>query len=154
MPNSELDSIFKLFKSFCMSHKELEEGSSLNLDFTKLRKIADCDCDVIPAIAQNRDTGAVLILGYANELAPKTAQETGMATFWSTSRNELWIKGKTSGDFLKIEEIRVNCEQNSILYLVTPQGSGACHTKDANGQARSGCYYRRINESSELEFVE
>lgn len=137
-----------------MSHKELEEGSSLNLDFTKLRKIADCDCDVIPAIAQNRDTGAVLILGYANELALKTAQETGMATFWSTSRNELWIKGKTSGDFLKIEEIRVNCEQNSILYLVTPQGSGACHTKDANGKARSGCYYRRINESSELEFVE
>jgi len=136
-----------------MSHKELEEGSALSLDFTKLKKIADCDCDVFPAIAQDSQTGEVLILGYATELALKTALETGMATFWSTSRNELWIKGKTSGDFLKIEEIRVNCEQNSILYWVTPQGQGACHTKNASGQARSGCYYRRLNTLGELEFI-
>lgn len=152
MSNSELDSIIKLFNSLSMSHKELEEGSELKLDFTKLKKIADCDCNVIPAIAQDSQTGEVLILGYANELALKTAFETGMATFWSTSRNELWIKGKTSGDFLKIEEIRVNCEQNSILYSVTPQGQGACHTKDASGQARTGCYYRRIDASGNLEF--
>ena len=137
-----------------MTHKELEEGTILNLDFTKLRKVANCDEDVIPAIAQDSNTGEVLILGYANELALKTAREIGMATFWSTSRNELWIKGKTSGDFLKIDEICVNCEQNSILYRVTPAGKGACHTKNKVGIARSGCYYRRLKNDGTLEFVD
>lgn len=137
-----------------MSNKELEEGSALNLDFTKLRKVASCEADVLPAIAQDASTGEVLIVGYANQLALDTARETGMATFWSTSRNELWIKGKTSGDYLKIEEIRVNCEQNSILYRVTPAGKGACHTKNQDGIARSGCYYRRLKDDGSLEFVD
>lgn len=136
-----------------MSHAELEEGKKLQIDFSKLKKVANCETDLIPAVAQDAKTGELLILGYANELALKTAQEEGMATFWSSSRNELWIKGKTSGDFLKIEEIRINCEQNSILYLVTPQGKGACHTKDESGSARSGCYYRRILPDGTLEFV-
>ena len=137
-----------------MSNKELEEGTALNLDFTKLRKIAEGESKVIPAVAQNSDTGEVLILGYINQLALDTTRETGMATFWSTSRNELWIKGKTSGDFLKIQSIKVNCEQNSILYSVLPQGKGACHTKGSDGKARSGCYYRAINASGELEPVD
>ena len=128
-----------------MTHEELEQGSVLNLDFTKLSKVANCGADVLPAIAQDATTGEVLIVGYANQLALDTARECGMATFWSTSRNELWIKGKTSGDWLKIEEIRVNCEQNSLLYRVIPQGKGACHTKDEEGKSRSGCYYRRID---------
>ena len=133
-----------------MSNYELEEGSTLNLDFKKLKKIAQCGADVLPAVAQDAETGEVLILGYVNELALKTAQETGMATFWSTSRNELWIKGKTSGDFLKLEEIRVNCEQNSVLYRVHPKGQGACHVKDEHGVARKGCYYRVISEDKKL----
>ena len=110
--------------------------------------------NVLPAVAQDVTTGEVLIVGYANELALKTAIEGGMATFWSTSRNKLWIKGKTSGDYLKIEEIRVNCEQNSILYLVTPAGKGACHTKNKAGIARPGCYYRRLRDNGSLEFVD
>lgn len=137
-----------------MKHEELEEGTVLNLDFTKLRKVATCEADVLPAVAQDFNTGEVLIVGYANELALRTAMETGMATFWSTSRNELWIKGKTSGDFLKINEVRVNCEQNSILYCVTPAGKGACHTKNKSGIARSGCYYRRIVGDKTLEFID
>ena len=137
-----------------MSHTELEEGIILNLDFTKLRQVADCGTDVLPAVAQDARTGEVLIVGYANKEALETARECGMATFWSTSRKELWIKGKTSGDFLKLEEIRVNCEQNSVLYLVTPAGKGACHTKDAEGKARTGCYYRRLLADGSLEFAE
>ena len=137
-----------------MSHQELEEGTKLDLDFTKLRKVANCDEDVLPAVAQDARTGEVLIVGYANELALKTAREIKMATCWSTSRNELWIKGKTSGDYLKVEEIRVNCEQNSILYRVTPAGKGACHTKNKAGIARSGCYYRRLKDDGSLEFVD
>ena len=135
-----------------MNHHDLEEGALLNLDFSKLKKVASCGEDIIPAIAQDHETGEVLIVGYANELALKTARIEGMATFWSTSRNELWIKGKTSGDFLEIIEIRVNCEQNSILYKVKPRGKGACHTKDANGVPRQGCYYRKLNSEGTLEF--
>lgn len=136
-----------------MMHKELEEGTILSLDFGKLRKVANCESELLPAVAQDAVTGELLIIGYANELALQTARECGMATFWSTSRNELWIKGKTSGDYLKIKEIRVNCEQNSILYLVTPAGKGSCHTKDQTGTARPGCYYRRIKKDGSLEFA-
>lgn len=136
-----------------MSDLELEEGSVLNLDFTKLRKVASCDADVLLAIAQDVQTGEVLIVGYANQLALDTARECGMATFWSTSRNELRIKGKTSGDYLEIKEIRVNCEQNSILYRVIPAGKGACHTKNELGVARTGCYYRTINKEGTLDFI-
>ena len=135
-----------------MNHHELEEGTTLNLDFKKLKKVADCDEDILPAIAQDAETGEVLIVGYANKLALDTARKEKMATFWSTSRNELWIKGKTSGDFLEIVEICVNCEQNSILYKVIPKGKGACHTKDESGKARTGCYYRSINEDGALSF--
>ena len=77
----------------------------------------------------------------------------GVAAFWSTSRNELWVKGATSGDTLESVEVRVNCEQNSLLYLVRPLGKGACHTKGADGRARSTCYYRVIRDGK-LEFVE
>jgi phosphoribosyl-AMP cyclohydrolase len=133
--------------------KEIEEGSDLSLDFKKLRKIASGQADVIPAVAQDVDSGEVLIVGYVNELALQTALKEKMATFWSTSRNELWIKGKTSGDFLELIETRVNCEQNSVLYRVRLKGKGSCHTKDADGNPRLGCYYRRINSEGKLEFV-
>ena len=135
-----------------MNHHELEEGSELNLDFTKLKKVANCGEDIIPAVAQDAESGEVLIVGYANQLALDTAQKENMATFWSTSRNELWIKGKTSGDYLELLEVCVNCEQNSILYLVKPKGKGACHTKDPEGNSRSGCYYRKLNTTGKLEF--
>ena len=135
-----------------MEHHELENGSKLALDFKKLAKVTACGEDLIPAVAQDSHTGEVLIVGYANELALKTAQEQGMATFWSSSRNELWIKGKTSGDYLEIVEIRVNCEQNSILYRVRPKGQGACHVKDKKGIAHKGCYYRLLTKEGNLKF--
>lgn len=138
--------------------KELEEGLKLELDFTKLKKVAQTPEDVIPAIAQCADTGEVLIVGYANRLALETAVKENMATFWSTSRNELWIKGKTSGDYLEIVDILVNCEQNSIVYKVRLKGKGSCHTKDKSGKPRYGCYYRRIKTKDGaiegLEFLE
>jgi len=128
-----------------MDHHELENGTVLSLDFKKLAKVAACGEDLIPAVAQDAETGELLIVGYANELALHTALKEGMATFWSSSRNELWIKGKTSGDYLEIVEVRVNCEQNSVLYLVKPKGQGACHVKDDFGNTRRGCYYRKLD---------
>jgi phosphoribosyl-AMP cyclohydrolase len=126
--------------------KVLEEGSELMLDFTKVTKVAQCGEAVLPVAVQDADTKEVLLLGYANKAAFDYTLEHGIATFWSTSRNELWIKGATSGDTLEIVEVRVNCEQNSLLYLVKPLGEGACHTKDGSGKARASCYYRRIRD--------
>ena len=131
----------------------LEEGIREALDFSKLRKVAGIEEDVLPAVVQDSATKEVLIVAYVNRQALEETLKTGIATFWSTSRNELWVKGATSGNALRIDEVRVNCEQNSVVFLVTPQGGGACHTKDGNGRYRTGCYYRRLKSSRELEFV-
>jgi phosphoribosyl-AMP cyclohydrolase len=129
----------------------IETCSELLLDFDKIKKVASGE-PVVPVAVQDADTREVLIVAYANEAALKHTLAHGIATFWSTSRNELWVKGTTSGDTLKIVEVRVNCEQNSLLYLVRPNGSGACHTKGADGKSRSSCYYRRLADGR-LEFV-
>ena len=131
----------------------LEEGTRESLDFSKLRQVAGIEEEVLPVVVQDSATKEVLIVAYINRLALDESLKTGIATFWSTSRNELWVKGATSGNALRIDEIRVNCEQNSAVYLVTPQGAGACHTKDGDGRYRTGCYYRRMKPSGELEFV-
>lgn len=128
-----------------MSH-EREEGSRLNLDFNKIETIATHVRGVLPAVAQSVVDGRVLMVGYVNEMALQLALEQKLAVFWSTSRNELWIKGASSGDALELVETRVNCEQNSILYLVRPKGEGVCHTKDSDGRSRPSCYYRVIDQ--------
>jgi phosphoribosyl-AMP cyclohydrolase len=136
-----------------MNH-DIEEGPELRLDFTKLQKVAASGQDLVPAVAQDHDTGEVLIVGYVNALALETALRERKATFWSTSRNELWIKGKTSGDYLELIEVRVNCEQNSLLYRVRLAGKGSCHTKGKDGKPRLGCYYRKLSvDGKKLEFV-
>jgi phosphoribosyl-AMP cyclohydrolase len=135
-----------------VDHQQLEEGNKLLLDFHKLRKVAESPEPVLPVAVQHAETKEVMIVGYANEAALKYTLEHGVAAFWSTSRNELWVKGATSGDTLEIVEIRVNCEQNSLLYIVKPLGVGACHTQDENGVARMSCYYRRITDG-QLEIV-
>ena len=136
-----------------LSHEELEDGAQLAIDFTKLQQIGQSGAEVVPVAVQDADSKELLIIAYANDVALQYAIEHGVATFWSTSRNELWIKGATSGDALDLVEVRVNCEQNSLLYLVRPRGDGACHTKDAAGKARSSCYYRRLVDG-QLEIVE
>ena len=133
--------------------KTLEEGNELSLDFAKLVKVGQLGVPVVPVVVQDADTHEVLILAYANEAALQHTLQTGVATFWSTSRNELWVKGATSGDYLEIVDVRVNCEQNSLLYVVRYKGSGACHTRRADGFARPGCYYRRIVDGR-LEFLD
>ena len=108
---------------------------------------------LVPVVTQDYTTKEVLILAFANRAAFEETLKSGYATYWSRSRNELWKKGMTSGDILKIEEIRINCEQNSLLYLVTPQGKGACHAKKEDGNPHTSCYYRRI-EGNRLVFLE
>jgi phosphoribosyl-AMP cyclohydrolase len=123
---------------------ELEEGTKLKLDYAKLAKVAQACPDVIPAAVQDAATKEVLVIAYVNERALKATLQTGILTLWSTSRNELWVKGKTSGNYFSVVEIRVNCEQNSLLFIVKPQGDAMCHTKNSAGHARN-CYYRKLN---------
>jgi phosphoribosyl-AMP cyclohydrolase len=133
--------------------KDLEEGSELRLDFSKLQKVAGSGRPVLPVVVQDADSREVLVVAYANRAALEHSLQTGVAAFWSTSRDELWIKGATSGDKLKLIDVRVNCEQNSLLYLVRMVGGGVCHTKDAEGHTRKTCYYRSLRDGK-LEFLE
>ncbi len=110
--------------------------------------------NLLPVVTQDARTKDVLILAFVNKEAFDETRRSGFATYWSRSRNELWKKGLTSGDMLKVEEIRINCEQNSLVYLVVPQGKGACHAKQPDGSPYKSCYYRRIKDDGTLEAVE
>jgi len=89
----------------------------------------------IPAIAQDADTGEVLMLAYVTEEAFERTRETGRAHYYSRSREELWEKGSTSGHVQHVREIRVDCDGDAVLYLVDQEG-GACHT------GYESCFYR------------
>jgi phosphoribosyl-AMP cyclohydrolase len=132
----------------------LEEGRELQLDFGKLKKATTACPDIVPVAVQNVDTGEVILVAYANEQALRAAVARRTAVFWSTSRNELWEKGATSGETFDLVEVRVNCEQNSLLYRVRPRRAGICHTRNAAGEPRN-CFYRRLDfASGELEHLD
>lgn len=122
----------------------LEEGTELKLDFGKLKKVAAIAADVIPVAIQHADTREVILVAYTNQRALRKTIADRSLVLWSTSRDELWEKGKTSGETFALEEIRVNCEQNSLVYLVRPVRGGICHTRNRAGEPRN-CYYRRVN---------
>lgn len=129
---------------------QLEEGDALALDFAKLAKVPP-DSAVLPCAVQDADSGEVILIAYVNDQALHRSLETRSAVFWSTSRNELWEKGKTSGETFDLIEVRVNCEQNSLLYRVRPRRGGICHTKNSAGRPRN-CYYRTLDfETMKLE---
>ena len=138
-------------KRAAASHEDLEESSELLLDFFKLQKLQPAAAEgLVPVVVQNADTGEVLILAYANHEALQQSLERGIAVFYSTSRKELWIKGATSGDYLDLVEVRINCEQNSLLFLVRPRAGGVCHTRQTSGKTRQSCYYRLLAKSGKL----
>ena len=82
---------------------------------------------LIPALAQDAETNQVLMVAWMNADALRLTQETGDAHFWSRSRNEMWRKGATSGNILRVMEIRVDCDADTLLLRVLPAGP-ACHT--------------------------
>jgi len=96
------------------------------------------DNELLPAIAQDADSGEVLMLAYVSEEALDRSRQTGEAHYYSRSREELWHKGGSSGHVQRIEEIRVDCDGDAILYLVEQEG-GACHT------GYGSCFHRRID---------
>jgi len=82
---------------------------------------------LVPAIIQDDETGKVLMLGYMNKEAYEKTMETGNVTFWSRSRQCLWTKGETSGNFMRLRDIKVDCDNDTLLVKVKPEGP-ACHT--------------------------
>jgi phosphoribosyl-AMP cyclohydrolase len=98
------------------------------------------DDGLVPVVAQDAETGEVLMLAYATREALVRTAETGHAHYYSRSREELWEKGATSGHTQTVEEVRVDCDGDALLYLVDQSG-GACHT------GYRSCFYRRLDGS-------
>lgn len=96
--------------------------------------------ELLPAIVQDLDSKKVLMLAWVNSEAFEATMKNGRATFWSRSRNELWEKGSSSGNFQEIIEIKFDCDADSLLYLVRAHGP-ACHTGEQS------CFYRGIESS-------
>jgi phosphoribosyl-AMP cyclohydrolase len=131
--------------------KELEEGGKLDLDWNKLEKAVAGTKGIIPVAVQNADTKEVILVAYINQQAFEESLRRKMLVLWSSSRQELWVKGLTSGETFELIEARVNCEQNSLLFIVRPNRGGICHTQNEAGEPRD-CYYRRIDfDTQELE---
>lgn len=102
------------------------------------------DGGLLPVLAQDADSGRVLMLAYASPEAVSKTKETGLAHYYSRSRDELWQKGNTSGHVQHIEDIRVDCDGDALLYLVQQEG-GACHT------GHESCFYRSVDDVSTTE---
>ena len=108
----------------------LDEGLDFQPDFAKLNGL-------MPVVVQDAQSQEVLMLAYVNQEALSLTQKTGLAHYYSRSRDQLWQKGESSGHTQKICEIRIDCDQDTLLYLVEQQGP-ACHT------GRQNCFYRKL----------
>jgi phosphoribosyl-AMP cyclohydrolase len=97
---------------------------------------------LVPAIVQDNATGEVLMLAFMNEEAWRHTLETGLATYYSRTRDTLWVKGKTSGHVQKVREIRVDCDDDTVLLKVEQVGGAACHT------GYPSCFYKQIENGS------
>jgi len=99
---------------------------------------------VITAVAQDVETNEILMLANMNKEALAKTIETGKAHYWSTSRNQLWLKGESSGHFQEVKEILVDCDMDAIVLKITQTGA-ACH------EGYKSCFFRRINTDNEID---
>jgi len=103
------------------------------MDYSKLNGL-------IPAVIQDAQSNEVLMVGFMNDVALAKTRETGFATFFSRTRNTLWMKGETSGNRLAVTEILVDCDDDTVLVKVKRQGDGnVCHTGERT------CFYRKLD---------
>lgn len=93
---------------------------------------------LVPVVAQDARSGEVLMLAYANKEAYQLTLKTSIATYYSTSRGKIWIKGETSGNLQKIKKILIDCDGDALIYIVEQKGKGACHTGEKS------CFFRSI----------
>ena len=93
---------------------------------------------LIPAIAQDQETGRILMVAWMNQASLLETVQTGRAVYWSRSRQRLWRKGEESGHVQIVESIRLDCDADVVLLLVSQEGGIACHT------GRESCFYRKL----------
>jgi phosphoribosyl-AMP cyclohydrolase len=101
---------------------------------------------LVPAIIQDYHTGKILMLGFLNKLAWEKTLETGLVHFYSRTRDKLWLKGETSGHYLILKEVYVDCDEDTLLFKVEPKGP-VCH------EGYMSCFYRKL-EKGKLKIVE
>lgn len=107
----------------------------IQLDFKKTGGL-------IPAIVQDYATGEILMLAYMNQEAFDATLSSGKATYYSRSRQTLWVKGDTSGNLQRVKEIRIDCDDDTVLLKVEQLGGAACHT------GHRSCFYKKIDNGS------
>lgn len=107
----------------------------MELDYSKLDGL-------IPAVIQDAASGHVLMVGFMNAESFRKTVETGFATFYSRSRNKLWMKGESSGHRLVVKEIRTDCDLDTVLIRVEAQGPGVCH------EGYQSCFFRRLDDGA------
>jgi len=105
----------------------------MNLDFSKLDGL-------VAAVIQDHTSGRVLMVGFMNDEACRKTAETGYATFFSRSRNKIWVKGETSGHRLLVKEIRTDCDRDALLIKVEALGPGVCH------EGFESCFFRKLED--------
>jgi phosphoribosyl-AMP cyclohydrolase len=93
---------------------------------------------IIPVVVQEYASREVIMLAYADQAAFLETLKTGEAVFFSTSRNERWKKGETSGDTLRVRRIQIDCDGDALVYIVTLNGTGVCHT------GKKSCFWRSV----------
>ncbi len=103
----------------------------IQLDFNKTGGL-------VPAIVQDNETGEILMLAYMNQEAFNATLSTGKATYYSRSRQTLWVKGETSGNVQLVKEIRIDCDDDTVLLKVEQLGGAACHT------GHRSCFHKKI----------
>jgi len=109
----------------------------IRLDFNKMNGL-------IPAIVQDYQTGEVLMLAFMNEKSWFETLSTGKATYYSRSRQSLWVKGETSGNIQRIKEIRIDCDDDTVLLKVEQMGQGACHT------GHRSCFFKKLEDGIKI----
>ncbi|MCM8530725.1 MAG: phosphoribosyl-AMP cyclohydrolase [Lentisphaeraceae bacterium] len=97
---------------------------------------------LIPAIAQDAESGEVLMLAYVNEEAWEETVNTGRGVYWSRSRQQLWRKGDTSGNVQLVKEILIDCDRDTLIFKVEQVGGAACH------EGYSSCFFRKVTKDS------
>ncbi|MCU0539116.1 MAG: phosphoribosyl-AMP cyclohydrolase [Desulfobacterales bacterium] len=107
----------------------------ISLDFKKMNGL-------VPAVAQDHATGEVLMLGFMNQEAWEATVKTGHATYYSRSRNCLWVKGATSGKLQLVREIRIDCDDDAVVLRIEQVGGAACHT------GHRSCFHKRVENGS------
>ena len=110
-------------------------NETIQLDFNKTGGL-------VPAIVQDNETGEILMLAYMNQDAFNATLANGKATYYSRSRQTLWVKGETSGNVQLVKEIRIDCDDDTVLLKVEQLGGAACHT------GHRSCFYKKVEDGT------